>query len=452
MASKNSTRKKRTKPVKGITSISIQGYKSLAEECTIEIRPLTILAGANSSGKSSALQPILLIKQTLDASYDPGAILLSGPHVKFTRADQLLSRISARPTTDIFTIKIESGDAVSIKNTYKKSVRRRVELTEMVIGDKKSFTTFRPGMTHDEIMKIIPDGLHETRNMLSKEFGKELKWAIERDRGFLRLGLVSNEKKRVFPFMFGPSGVIEREIQRIIHVPGLRGNPERTYPTTAIGDEFPGTFEKYVASVINYWQESGDERSRVLGKAIEELGLTWKVYAEQVDDTQVKLRVGRLPHPIRGGAHDMVSIADVGFGVSQALPVVVALLAAEPGQFVYLEQPEIHLHPRAQISLAKVLADAAIRGVRVVAETHSALLLSAIQAVVAEGYIDPALTKLHWFTRREEDGVTKVDSTDLNRAGAYGDWPEDFGEVDLEAQRRYLNASEQVQLEFAQKG
>jgi len=59
-------------------------------------------------------------------------------------------------------------------------------------------------------------------------------------------------------------------------------------------------------------------------------------------------------------------------------------VVAEPGQLVYIEQPEIHLHPKAQIVLAELLADAANRGVRVVAETHSALLLLAVQALVAE--------------------------------------------------------------------
>ena len=58
-------------PNKGITAISVQGFKSLAKESRIEICPLTILAGANSSGKSSIMQPLLLMKQTLEASHDP---------------------------------------------------------------------------------------------------------------------------------------------------------------------------------------------------------------------------------------------------------------------------------------------------------------------------------------------------------------------------------------------
>ena len=138
---------------------------------------------------------------------------------------------------------------------------------------------------------------------------------------------------------------------------------------------------------------------------------------------------------------DTVSIADVGFGVSQVLPILVALIVAEPGRLVYLEQPEMHLHPRAQIALAQLLADAAKRGVRIVAETHSSLLLLAVQTLVAEGDLSPELVKLHWFTRGE-NGTTKISTADLDEAGAYGDWPEDFDDVDLKAQNRYLNAAQ----------
>jgi predicted ATPase len=171
------------------------------------------------------------------------------------------------------------------------------------------------------------------------------------------------------------------------------------------------------------------------------LGLTWKVEARQVDATRVELNVGRLRSPARGGARDLVNIADVGFGVSQTLPVLVALLVAQPGQLVYLEQPEIHLHPRAQIVLAEILAEAAKRGVKVVAETHSSLLLIAAQTLVAEGKLIPELVKLHWF-QRGDDGLTAVFSGGLDEAGAFGDWPEDFGEVELKAQGRYLDAAE----------
>src|ERR1700688_2727147 len=76
---------------RGITRITVQGFKSLRDETSIRIKPLTILAGANSSGKSSIMQPLLLLKQTLDAPYDPGSLKIDGENVKFTSADQFLS-------------------------------------------------------------------------------------------------------------------------------------------------------------------------------------------------------------------------------------------------------------------------------------------------------------------------------------------------------------------------
>src|SRR5712691_6925626 len=76
-----------------ISEIQVAGFKSISEEQSIEIRPLTLLAGANSSGKSSMMQPVLLLKQTLEATYDPGPLLLNGPNVKFTSADQALARV-----------------------------------------------------------------------------------------------------------------------------------------------------------------------------------------------------------------------------------------------------------------------------------------------------------------------------------------------------------------------
>lgn len=169
-------------------------------------------------------------------------------------------------------------------------------------------------------------------------------------RCFLAFGVQTIEEidgHPSLPLFREPGALFAPHIRKVIHVPGLRGNPERTYKTTAISSDFPGTFEHYVASIINHWQVSHDHRLRELERTLQTLGLTQKIDAKQIDDSQVELRVSRLPHRARGGAMDMVSIADVGFGVSQALPVLVALHAAQPGQLVYLEQPEIHLHPRA---------------------------------------------------------------------------------------------------------
>ncbi|GAB4196445.1 MAG: AAA family ATPase [Coleofasciculaceae cyanobacterium] len=440
MSQSTSSKSKKKATTRGITGISVRGYKSLYEECSLEICPLTILAGANSSGKSSIMQPLLMLKQTLEATYDPGSLLLDGPNVRFTSAKQILSKLPSEKFTNTFTIKIEMGSTHAIKNTFRKQPKKGIELINMTYRTEKEEVTLSPQMTSEDIVAVLPEELNNLYKVISSQAMTEgLQWVVERTRCFFGFTLRSKGQK-FLSTPFPPAGLFKTHIGKLIHVPGLRGNLERTYKTTAIGIEFPGTFENYVASVVNHWQKTKDHRLRDLGNVLETLGLTCKVDAKQLDDTQVELRVGRLP-TAKGRAKDMVSIADVGFGVSQTLPVLVALLVAESGQLVYLEQPEIHLHPRAQAALAQILADAANRGVRVVVETHSQLLLLAVQSLVAEDKLSPDKVKLHWFTRRD-DGVTEVSTANLDDAGAFGDWPEDFGDVSLKLESRYLDAAE----------
>ena len=439
--------------VQGITGISVSGYKSLYEECSIEVRPLTILAGANSSGKSSIMQPLLLMKQTLEATYDPGALLLYGPNVRFTSVQQFLSTISNKNVVDSFSVTIEIQKTFSVKNTFQRQPKKGINLIAMDYIDfvfTNENTNLIPEMRQEEIISALPEWLVHNYQITTRqqaEIGKiqgieyeykadTLHWVIRRNRCFLEVAITVNERLMQ---TYSPGFYCVPDIVSLIHIPGLRVNPERNYKITATGHNFPGIFEDYIASVINQWQESRDERLRDLGKALEALGLTWKVEARQLNDIQIELLVGRMPRS--GEGKDMVSIADVGIGVSQALPVLVALLVAKAGQLVYLEQPEIHLHPRAQVGLAEVLANAANRGVRVVLETHSELLLLAVQSLVAEGKLSPDKVKLHWFTRGE-DGVTKVSSAELDEAGAFGDWPEDFGDVSMKLESRYLDAAE----------
>src|SRR5579859_5779520 len=445
-----------------ITAITVRGFKSLYTESCVEIRPLTILAGANSSGKSSIMQPLLLLKQTLEAPYDPGPLLLNGPNIQFTRADQFLSHVAGKRPAKIFTCDIGLDNRQSLKKVFRKQQKSSLDITEMRYQGYGKKAVLTPQMTHAEISTMIPQSalagwasmppevMESTKIVLAlrNEIDPqaldllEWRWTIARTRCFLNLALSVANPSDIHVTVPLPINMLtlpfEVAIRSVIHVPGLRGNPERTYKTTAVGSTFPGKFSDYIASIINHWAATTDKRLNDLSDAAKKLGLTSGVIARQVDDTQVELLVGRLAHSLPDGSQDMVSIADVGFGVSQALPILVALLAAEPGQLVYLEQPEIHLHPLAQRALAEVLADAARRGVRVVAETHSSLLLLGVQTLVAEGKLPPDLVKLHWFTRGE-DGKTRISSADLDENGAFGEWPEDFGMVELDAQSRYLD-------------
>ena len=391
----------------GITEIAVQGFKSLYDEQRIAVRPLTILAGANNSGKSSIMQPLLMMKQTLDATYDPGALKIDGPNVYFTSAEQFLSwpwwrsvgealhsefglhrdRPSGVTYVDggNFTVGLVMEDDNWVASTFEYRKGRGVDIVEMRTSRWPSFP-FRPEMvitvedSSEELIDSLPSDLHA---MLRKG-GESPKLATSRERCFL---IVTLHFSRIFSTNFGNIDAFKDSLRSIVHVPSLRENP-RAYRMASLDSQrshwYEGAFNHYVASIIESWQNVQDDSLAELGRALRRLGLTWKIGVKRLNDVEIELRAARLPK-----SHDSerghllniadVNIADMGVGVSQVLPALVALLTAVPGQMVYLEHPERDLHPKAQVALAKLLADAAKRGVRVVVETHSSLLLLGVQ-------------------------------------------------------------------------
>lgn len=237
--------------------------------------------------------------------------------------------------------------------------------------------------------------------------------------------------------------LLRRALGSLVHLSGLRGQPERRYPRTQgtpAEMHTQGMFHVQAPSWVAHWSAHEDVRMRHLQQALGHLGLTWKIQATTLDATSIEIKVGRSPRARRGGAHDLVNIADVGFGVSQALPVVVALVGAQRGQMIYVEQPEIHLHPRAHAAMADLIADAVLRGCRVVIETHSDTLLRRVQTLVALGRLPAEKVVAHWFAR-DADGATKLSTVVPGADGSLGDWPEDFSEVDEHLDRAYADAA-----------
>jgi len=395
-----------------ISKVVLERFRVFRARMELPIGRLTLLAGANSSGKSSALLPVLLLKQTFDATFDPGPLLLTGGHAAIASFDHLRSHGS----TGAVVMGLETTRGKALEVSFKRDRKHEISIESMLSRGARgpAAQLFAGRAWHGR-----PVG--RARFML----GTELR----------RGGQVT-----VPPSALAAALVLES----VLHVPGLRSPPQRDYPVTAIGGTFQGRFDFYVASLLVEWERTSDPRLASAAEDLAALGLTWKVRAKRKSDTHVAIEVGRLPAAIRGGAHDVVEIADVGVGVSQALPVVVALRQAAPGQLVYIEQPELHLHPKAQGAMARLLVAAAARGVRVVTETHSSLLLLGVQAAIAEGVrgLDPTDVWLHWFTRDAASGDARVTSRTLDTRGAFDDSPADFDSVELAAHAAYLDAVE----------
>lgn len=244
-----------------ISDITVRGFKSIFTEQKISIHPLTILAGANSSGKSSFMQPLLLLKQTLEASGDPGTLRLDGDNVRFTKAEQVLSHVLGQNSSQEFAVRINLLENFSIELVFQKEESKGFELSKMIYGAEGKDTTVTPRMTHDEILKVSPSPLKMMYKDFSKGKSKELHWKVRQDRCFFIFDLHFPDESSLGLHDISPSVIFIPFIKGVIHLPGLRGIPQRTYPKMAGGPDFPGTFEQYVASVIVQWQGNGGNHS-----------------------------------------------------------------------------------------------------------------------------------------------------------------------------------------------
>lgn len=393
-----------------IAKLTLERFRVFRKRVEIPIGKLTILAGANSSGKSSAMLAALLLKQTLDAPFDPGPLLLSGGHASIASFESLRSRHTAGPVV----LGVETTRRQGIEVSFDRDPHGEIAVTSMRARGARGPAT-----------SVFPTKRWRGQRVARVRF---------------MLGAAGARQGGVVVPASAASAA--EALEQILHVPGLRSPPQRDYPVTAVGPTFEGRFDHYVASILIDWQRDRNLALDHVATDLRALGLTWKVAARRKSDTHVAIDVGRLPRPVRGGAKDVVEIADVGVGVSQALPVLVALHQARQGQLVYVEQPELHLHPRAQATMGRILVNAASRGVRVVVETHSSLLLLGIQSAIAEG--DTALLArdvwLHWFSRNALTGDAEIASHVLRPDGAIPNVPIDFDEVELAAQSAYLDA------------
>jgi hypothetical protein len=364
------------------------------------------------------MQPLLMLKQTLEATYDPGPLKIDGPNVTFSRNEEFLSKVEAKSPRQL-KVDISAGELVFAVKFAQGQLG--LEVTEETYVVRGSSFNLHPGMSSQEL-QAAARAFEPTKPF------SHYRLSIAKERFLLHAKVEDSS----YPL---PLDYPSPFVQGVIHVPALRGNPTRAYPAAGSGPNFPGLFNNYVASTILAWQTDNTCRNDNLTEDLRRIDLARDVFAHRVNDVAIEIYVQLV-------ANRSDNIADVGVGVSQVLPVLVALRAAEPGCLVYLEEPEIHLHPRAQTKLADILAAAAKRGVLVVAETHSTLLLTAIQTLVAKGELGPDLVKLHWFQRDPKTGVTQVTSADLDENGAFGDWPEDFDAVALDAEGAYLDAVE----------
>jgi hypothetical protein len=410
----------------------LANFKSWDDTGSVRLAPLTVFFGRNSSGKSTLLQPPLLMKQTAE-SLDPRQVLrLSGPkayvdlgtyrdlirdHDTGLLLEMALSwRLPERTSlpNEAEGIRI---DQLSFTTTVSREHLNR-QLSEMIVQhlsyqlDDEHRVGIRRRAGDDGGYELLAHGLDPWLNR-EATYSRSEPFKCYRFPDLTGLGFLGDYTLAELSHQF------EELMARISYVGPLRSRPERSYQWPGSSPDSVGRDgENTVAALLA--RSDGDFHSRIR-HWLQQMGVVDGFAIEAVDaDRDLYELTVTAP-----GGTTPVSLIDVGFGVSQVLPVVVQVFYAAAGSSVILEQPEMHLHPAAQSALGDVLLAAVQENnVQLLVETHSEHLLHRIQRRIAEEKLSQEDVALYFV--ETADNRSRLHELTVDTYGNITNWPQDF--------------------------
>ncbi|MDM8552042.1 AAA family ATPase [Desulfobacterales bacterium HSG2] len=454
---------------------SLTGFKAFNKTVSLPISPITVLAGLNSHGKSSVIDALLLLRQTLLAEKRvAGEILLdwTGPFFNVDQFEEMVYdkkpegfclgfrfrckvcqkhksyKFLKPPDADFFFVKT---DFSFYKQPDSDQISLEISFYAYSEIDEEAFLKVKFERLDDDIFLI--EMLLELPESDSKEFPP----MIVPFSYFLPIWRSDNlsedvtdrevcEFNMIYSDFFQPVvDMIEWELlHNIKYVGPHREEPEWKYFKRKLrGNDVGSGGQDSVLLLQQHWHKKvnfvrlPEDESQVvswenlleedmeLGQAINET-LRWMGMQKlKVEETA---GVVQANFATLSPEETWVTIADVGFGVSQILPVLTTALLADTDSILIFEQPEIHLHPRAQARLAELLVCFAHTGRRIIIETHSDHLINRLRRVVAEDLSDQLAEQMSIvFVRQiaDKDGAY-VDPLRVNKEGLIENWPPDF--------------------------
>ena len=449
--------------------LKLGNFKSW-QEADLAFGRITGLFGTNSSGKSSLIQALLLLKQTRESADRAAALELNGRFVELgTAADVVHAHDEGR------AIELEVGfehdsdlridgpsdrRGAAIADSKGRAVRGQLAISSQALGSRS--LTHSAGAAE---FSLRPRGGNGDGFDLAASV-PDLDFSFIRNRG-RAWALPPPVKTYRFPdqarlyyqnagFLADLEAAFEEALDKLYYLGPLREHPRRDYlwarsRPADVGDKGERTIDAIVAAQDAGEMQNLKRRGRlrsfsyIVAHWLRELGLVRDFRVVEIapgsNRWQAKVRTRR------GGAE--VMLTDVGFGVSQVLPVVTLLHYVPEGATVLLEQPEIHLHPLAQTELADVIIHAAThRGVQVIVESHSEHLLLRLQRRVADERVAAEDVRLYFCD--VSGGASTIEALDLDAFGNIRNWPARFmgdafsetAEAELARVRRMRPAAE----------
>lgn len=429
--------------------LRIQNFKSWQDTGDMAFGSLTGFFGTNSSGKSSILQFLLMLKQTVESS-DRSRVLYLGDDKSYVDLGTM------------YDILFMHEDPGTLKFNFRwKIPNRYYELdTDIIPEENQHFWENMPldlAVTvtrNEDLIRVEKIEYNQWDHVLGTRLRTSHSEHTSPYEMYSNIGATSILRRSIpfrelapSKFYFLPHTApsldamdraedwafeLEEFFDRIYYLGPLREYPSRLYAwageqTQSVGNRG----ERAVAALLSSRNQGptigmgeGQPKRTVeehVAHWLKELGLIYSFKVQPIAPNRKEYEV-RIQRTAESAS---VFLTDVGFGVSQILPVLVLLFYVPEGSTVILEQPEIHLHPAVQAGLADVFIDAIKRRkLQIILESHSEHLLQRLQRRMAEEVIEPEAVKLY-FTSIEE-GKSKLTPLQLDEYGNIHNWPTGF--------------------------
>ncbi len=362
-----------------LTQIDIRHFKCF-EFLRLPLCPLTLLSGSNASGKSSVLQALVLLHQTMREHEWSTRLMLNGASIRMGTVTDVVDKVHGRHT---FEVGVLDGE-LSCHWTF---AGQRSEMS----------------MSVDRV--AVEGVASEAPTVLRYLLPAQAHGAVQSLAHRLR-GLTYITAERV-----GPREVYTVEDRQAAPVVGPLG--EHAISVLHWGRDEHVLEDLVLPGVPATRLHQVGERMRTL---FPDCALTLQ-QVPQVNAVTLGLRTSE--------ATDFHRPIHVGFGLTQILPIVIAALSAAKEDLLLIENPEVHLHPAGQALVGQFLAEVARAGVQVMIETHSDHVLNGVRRSVKAGRLTGEQVAIHFFRQRSPE-VAQVLSPVLDSAGGIDVWPEGF--------------------------
>lgn len=431
-----------------LTKLYFENFKSW-RSAKVDCAPITGFFGTNSSGKTSIIQFLLMLKQTKDASDRAISIQLNGDLALLGTFRDILHRHETQNELK-WEIGFKLDQDLSVLDPSKKATAVISKSRDLSVSTVNANSNGAPRSTRLEYnLGETSFSLSEKENQgghfdlvfkTSAGLNNDFQFTRTQGRAWKLPGPVKSysfpDQARTYfqnaAFLADLEKCYEDQLDKIFYLGPLRQHPKREYLWARSRPSDVGQQGELAIAAILSATESGEKRNIRKGttlRSFQEIVAYWLKHMGLIEEFKVveiaeNSNLWQAKVKTRKGAEEVL-LTDVGFGISQVLPVVTLLQYVPEGSTVVLEQPEIHLHPLAQAGLADVIIQAAVhRKVQVILESHSEHLLLRLQRKIAEDTLANSDVKLYFCDAPLGESILTPLKVDL--LGNIENWPKNF--------------------------